>query len=316
MVVDFTGLPDKLKAYSMGNMTSILTQLMIDGLSFLNYATLIIGNDEVPLMEMMTGEMLQPGGKDTFDPKGKFEFKSRIGKVKPCKVDLTFQQSDLIRIWKSYLGQIAKSASKGDVYSIPFENFFMQQIISKTKEDLHLKAAFKGKYDKTSKAAAAVMDGYLTVLESMVANGEIAPAQIFAGAPVTSVNAIDQFKGVKKLVPDAYRDQTLICLAAPSLIENYFEDYQTTHGSLPYNTEYKKNTLEGSNIIFQPEVGMSGSNRIIITPEKNIFWLADTLAGMDSIIIEKEKRNIHVLMDFECSSEFGTGGLIWTNDQQ
>ncbi len=316
MVIDFTALPEKLKGYALSNNTSILTKLMIDGMAFLSYVQLLIGNDEIPLTELVVGELLQPGGKDTFSPKGKLDFKARIGKVRPCKVDLTFMQSDINRIWKSYLGEIAKAtATKGDVYSLPFEAFFMQTIIAKVQEDLRLKAAFKGKLNAAGTAAADTMTGWLEILKVMIIDGEVPAGNIFAGAPITSANAIDQFKGVKKLISDAYRDQPMICLAAPSKIEAYFEDYQTTHGSLPYNTEFKKNTLEGSNIIFQPEPGMSGSNRIIITPQRNMFWLADNLAGTNSIIIEREKRNIHVLMDFECSPDFGVGGLIWTNDQ-
>ncbi|RDC63284.1 hypothetical protein [Adhaeribacter pallidiroseus] len=315
-VIDFSALPDKLKAYSLSNSSSILTKLLIDGMSFLSYAQLLIGNDEISLTELVIGEVLQPGGKDDFNPKGGFKFKARIGKVRPCKVDLTFKQSDIDRIWKSYLGEIAKAAAKSSPYDLPFESFFMGKIVEKAQADLRLKAVYKGVHNPTGTAAADTMNGYLTILKAMITAGEVPAANIFAGAPITETNALEQFKGVKKLVAEEYRDQPLICLAAPSKIEAYMEDYQITHGSLPYNTEFKKSGIEGSNIRFIAEPSMAGSNRIIITPEVNIFWLANNLANVNSIIIEKEKRNIHVLMDFECAPEFGVGALVWTNDQE
>ena len=313
--IDFSALPDRLKNYSLKHNSKILTKLMIDGMAFLQYVQLLIGNDEVSLTEMVLSEVLQPGGKDDFNPKGGFKPKPRIGKVRPCKVDMTFKHSDITRIWKSYLGELAKATARNSPYDLPFESFFVEQIIKKAQNDLRLKAAFKGVLKADGTAAADTMTGWLTLIKNRVTSLEIPTANVFAGAPITSSNAIDQFRGVKKLISDEYRDLPLVCFAAPSKIEAYMEDYQITHGSLPYNTEFKKNTLDGSNIRFIAEPGMSGSDRIFITLEENMFWLADNVANTSSIIIEKEKRNIHVLMDFECAPEFGIDELIWTNDQ-
>src|SRR5215217_1569738 len=94
--IDFTGFAAKLKDYALGNGSPILTKLLISGLSFMAYMQLMIGNDEVPLSSLTMADILQPGGKDTFSPTASaFGFKSRIGKVRPCKVDLTFLPTDI-----------------------------------------------------------------------------------------------------------------------------------------------------------------------------------------------------------------------------
>lgn len=316
--MDMSKLPAKLGTYALTNNKKILSAILLAGLTFKAYfGNTIVTNDEVPLTEIVMDSVLQPGGKDTFTPTGTGQFKARIGKVRACKVDLTYSPTKIQTMWKSYIGMIDGGEIKVD--EMPFQAFIFQKVIEKLKEDLHKKAVFKGVYNPGGTAPVDTMDGIirLIALARTVQAGE-AEAQIPAGncaAPtvITESNAGDALKGVLDLVADEYYDEPMVCIVSPKTARAYNNWYQQTHGALPYNTEFKKTFLEGTQIEIIAEPGLSNTNHIIITPKDNLFWLVDNESNINKIVVEKEKRNINVMIDFQAAPDFGIGKLIWTN---
>lgn len=306
-----SALPAKLGTYAQTNYKKILTAILQADLSFLNYfGNTIPTNDELPLLELVMATLLQPGGKDAFNAKKIGDFKARIGKVRPCKADVTWSPTVIKAMWQSYIGMI--DGGKIDPASIPFEAFLLAKVIAKVKQELHYKAAFKGVLNSGGTSPEDTMNGLVT----LIANGSL-PVGNVAAAPgtITAANAGDKFKLVLDLVDDSYYDLPMVALVAPKVARFYSEWYKATTGSVPYNTEFKKTFLEGTNIEIISEPGLSSTNHIIITPKENLFWLVDDEANMERVEVEKEKRNIHVMMDFNASPEFGIPEIVWTNIQ-
>ena len=54
----------------------------------------------------------------------------------------------------------------------------------------------------------------------------------------------------------------------------YLEDYKATTGATPYNTEFKKTTLEGSNDLCQlvPLTSKKGSKLLHLTTQDNMLY--------------------------------------------
>jgi hypothetical protein len=309
--VDLSALPAKLGTYALSNYKEILTGILQDDLSFLKYfGNVIPTNDELPLAQLTMNTLLQPGGKDAFNAKQAGEFKARIGKVRACKADVSWAPSVIKAMWQSYLGQI--DGGKIDPATIPFEAFLIAKVIAKVKQELHYLAVYKGVLNAGGTAPADTMNG----LVKLIATAAL-PAGNIAAAPgtITAANAGDKLKLVLECVDDTYYDLPMVCIVSPKVARFYNAWYQTTYGSLPYNTEYKKTFLEGTMIEIVSEPGLSGTNHIIITPKENLFWLVDDSANMERVIVEKEKRNIHVMMDFNASPEIGMGEIVWTNIQ-
>lgn len=309
--VDLSALPAKLGTYALANYKQILTKILQDDLRFLKYfGNTIPTNDELPLLELVMTSLLQPGGKDTFNAKKAGDFKARIGKVRPCKADVTWTPTVIKAMWQSYIGQI--DGGKIDPSKIPFEAYLIAKVISKVKNELHMSAVFKGVLNSSGTAPADTMNGLVT----LIANADL-PSDNIADAPdpFDASNVGDQLKAVLELVDDTYYDMPMVCLVAPKVARFYNEWYKTTTGATPYNTEYKKTFLEGTMIEIVSEPGLSGTDHVIITPSENLFWLVDDSANMERVIVEKEKRNIHVMMDFNASPEIGLGELVWTNIQ-
>ncbi|MCC2546425.1 hypothetical protein LJY25_08210 [Hymenobacter sp. BT175] len=309
--VDFSGLPARLKDYSYKNSETLLTQTLIDGMSFLNYMNLLVDvTDRVDLTQMFISEVLQPGGKDSFTPKGTVGFKNREGRVRDCKVDFLLTPKLINAMWKSYLGRINKSR-RGDVYDAPFFQFILERIAAKVREELQLKAAFQGVYREDSQLAARVFDGILPLLSDA---GAVPAGNIFAGAPITQNNAIDQLEGLVSLVPSDKINEDLICLVEPTVMRHYNLDYRATFGTIGTYTEFKKTVLDGTNITLIAEPGLSGTNGVIITERENLTWLTGELNQLDAFVIEKSKRNVNVMLDFQASADFALGEMVWCND--
>lgn len=301
----------------MSEESQILTRLLVDGMGFTDRMQLLLGNDEIPLAELVMGDILQPGGKDAFNPiANALRFKARIGKVRPCKVDLQLTPSKIQQFYKTWLGNKAKSTPTSP-YDIPLEAFIMGKIVEKMKENLRLYAAFKGVYNPAGTAPADTMNGLWTLRAASLGTGEIPAINVVAGAPITKANAVDQFENVaeKVITHAAYSATKMIALCSPAARYNYFRAYRTENQALPYNNGFDKLYIDGSQIEIVAEPGLQGSNGIMITPESNLFFLADDTQRMDSIIVEYALRNINILIDFQCAVDFGIGDLIWTNDQ-
>jgi hypothetical protein len=315
--LDISALPAKLEDYAMKDRDQILTKTLVDGMGFTEYFELLTGvTDEVPLTELVVGNILQPGNKDTFDPQNnKVQFKARVGKVRPMKVDLQFKNTQINAIYKSYLGKVA--GGHIDPYKVPFEKFIFDRIIAQTKHDIRMKALFSGVYNAAGTAPVDTVNGIFKIVADEITGGGIPGGNVSAGAAITDANALDQIRLIVDLVynnPD-YMDVPMVALVSPRVMKAYNRDYQATYGSLPYNTEFQKRVLDDApNITLIPEPGMGTSNRVIITPQQNLFWLVDDEGAIDNITIEKEKRNINIMMDFNCAPEVGITDIIWTND--
>lgn len=307
-----TGLPAKLKDYTIKEQQKLLSRILISDLSFLKYMELFDEvEDELPLTEMFVDSVLQPGNKDSFSPKGVASFKARIGKVRSCKVDFLLTPKQITAMWKSYIGKINKS-TRENVYDAPFQQYIINKIGEKLKNELQLTALYKGVYDEAGSGAADVFDGLLTKLKVA---GVVKAANIAAGAPVTDANAIAEFEKVADLVPAEYVNEDLVALVNPNYAKFYNRDYRATYGANTANTSgFNKSIIDGTNIEIIAEPALAGTNGLLITPRNNFAWLCDSMRKVDAFIIEKAERNIKVMIDFEAAPEVSIAELVWTND--
>jgi hypothetical protein len=219
---------------------------------------------------MFVTSVLQPGNKDIFDPKGTVGFKNRIGQVRPCKIDYTLTPTTITAMWKGYLGRIAKS-TRGDVYDVPFQQYIIDKLAERAKEEMHLDAVFKGVYNADKKTANRVFNGLLPLMSQA---GVIASKQIFTGAPITQSNAIDQLEGIADLVPSHLINKDLVMMVEPGVAKYYNRDYRNTYGGNTNNTGgFEHKTLDGTNITIVPEPGLADTGGIICTLRNNLVWM-------------------------------------------
>ncbi len=311
--VDFSGLAPKIQSYTLREAETLLTTILISGQSYLDYMELYPEvTDQLALTQMFVSSVLQPGGKDTFDPKGTVGFKNRVGQVRDCKIDYTLTPTMINAMWKSYLGRIAKS-KRGDVYDVPFQQYIMDMLAEKAKEEMHLDAVFKGVYNHDKKNANRVFDGLLPLMYK----AGLETSQIFAGQPITQSNAIDQLEGLADKVPSHLINKPLVMLVEPGAAKFYNRDYRNTFGGNTNNTgPFEHKTLDGTNITIVPEPGLANTGGMICTLKNNLVWLTGPLGGgPNSFIVEKNKRNVDIMADFGAAPDFAIEEYVWTNDK-
>ena len=274
--------------------------------------------DKQPLLELAVSDPNQPGNRASFAPKENvLNWKNRTLVVKNAEITLQFKQSEIESMWRSYLAKIAQEQSRGNVYDFPFESYMMQKVIEKSKDQIRRLSVWKGALNATGTTSADIMDGYLTKIAADITGGAIPAGNVFTGAAITASNAEAQFNGVRDLLitqyPE-YMNMDLVCFAAPENVHYYSTNYQANHDSLPYNNEFKKTMLEGlSNCPIIPEIGLTGSDRIVLTPVGNLAYGNDAAERMSNIEIEKKDRTVTVLVDWKQGVEYAIAELLLTN---
>lgn len=310
--VDLSALPSKMKDYALKDNNKLLRRLVLSEFPWLKYATVMDNvTDEVPLTQVFTDEVLQPGGKDTYNAKGGVGFKARVGKVRGCKIDYSLTHKQILSLRKSYLGKVNNVTAAG-VYDVPFQQFLIDRVIERGKNDLIKKAYWKGQYNPDGSAAVDVFDGLLKVMRGA---GVIPAGNIFDADPITGSNAVDQFEGTADLVDSDYDSEDLVMLVSPGAYKLYCRDFRSQFQSLPYNNKFDKVTIEGTNIEIVADPSLAGMNNVrLITLRGNVHWLCDSMSKNDLFIIEQAKRTVDVMVDFEAAPEIAIGELIWTTD--
>lgn len=312
--------------FARDNKAHIFQRLLIPGLKGLpgtpiwnieDYMSMIPGNDEVVLTELVVGNVLQPGGKDTFNPtSGAVKFNNRKGKVRQCKVDLEFPHSKILSMYKSYLGQVR--GGKIDPTTYPFEAFVIDAVIAKAKENLRKISLWNGVYNASGSAALDVFDGLLTQLTAAIADTSLPSTNITEHEAITATNGVAVHESIIANIPDEYFYSDLICVTNRTLKTAYEHDYRQRHGNLPYNSSTEKGFIDGTSIPFVVEPGLASLESPIFTTIDNFCYLYDDEGKMDNIDFDysKRTRNLAYMLDFQAACGIAATELIWTGQEE
>lgn len=108
-------------------------------------------------------------------------------------------------------------------------------------------------------------------------------------AAITESTAVEQLKEYYRKANKFLRGRDCYMYLPEEVYWAYIDDYQARHGSLPYNTEYEKLTLEGSGgkCHFVVLNNMAGSDYLKITTKPNLLLGTDINAQENHVGIEK-----------------------------
>ncbi len=312
-------LTAKLGAYCRENKTGILSDLVLNRRFEERFEVLDGVTDETPLVLMSVGDIVKPAKADTFTPTDDaIKFVPRILKVRGMKVDLKIVPQQLYNSW---LG-MNKKKGRSDTGYLPFEDFIMQKIIAKARQNVHTKGIFKGIYDANGTAAGDTMDGFLKKITDAIAANEITTGKgnLIATGAITKSNVIDKLETIYDGLGDDAKDVETRMFVNPSVFTWYQRAVRNEFGQ---NMDYKGMTttrslmLDGTMCEIVSEVGLGTSQRIMCGVKDNFHLGTDSADDANNIEIEKEKRWLNIMMDFAFGVEFSTFdyGMFVTNDQ-
>ena len=109
------------------------------------------------------------------------------------------------------------------------------------------------------------------------------------GAAITSSNAVDTLKSIYNGAHEQLQSVPSKLFVSRAIYNAYNEDYQSSHGALPYNTQYKKTFLEGSDDLCElvPLFNKKDSPYIHLSTQKNMLVGFDLESDLEKIVVEK-----------------------------
>lgn len=148
----------------------------------------------------------------------------------------------------------------------------MDSIMSKLNASL-----FTANRNASGSTTADLFNGFDTITDTEIAAGKIAAGKGNYKAlsdEITSSNAYDTLKEVYRNMSDELKAKKSFMFVPFSVAEAYDDDYQATVGAIPYNNEFKKRFIEGSNGLCEivPLVSKANSDYIHISTKKNMVY--------------------------------------------
>jgi len=106
---------------------------------------------------------------------------------------------------------------------------------------------------------------------------------------ITASNAVDKLKAIYRAAMDELKGETTKMFISKTVYDMYNDDYQASHGALPYNTAFKKTYLEASDDTCEL-VALSNkktSPYIHLTTKGNMLVGVDQEGDTEKITVEK-----------------------------
>ena len=138
-------------------------------------------------------------------------------------------------------------------------------------------AIFSAVRDDAGTTSAKLFNGFDTIAASEITAGNISAGNgnfLQLTEAITASNALDVLKTIWRGTADEVQESETVKMFLPYNIYNmYNDDYQSTVGAAPYNKEFKKTFLEGSDNRCElvPLASKKGSQLIQVTTKQNMI---------------------------------------------
>jgi hypothetical protein len=217
---------------------------------------------------------------------GPVELMPYTGEMDDADDNMSINGRDL----ETYLGQSIKlfdpntlvsslygsAITKGDALkNVPINKAVLTLMMSKISGGLN-KSIFNAVRNAEGKTTATLFNGLDTLTAAEVTANKITTAlgnlYNFTEA-IDSTNAVDLLKAYYRACSDELKDVPAKMVIPRTIYDAYCDDYQITVGAAPYNKEFKKTFLEGSdnNCELVPLVGKKNAPYLQITTKGNML---------------------------------------------
>src|SRR5690606_22264993 len=191
--------------------------------------------DELPLPNLSLTDLIKPEDAVNFTPTANaVKFGARVLKVRGIKVDLQLIPKVLEKTW------LGKQKSSSDPFDMPFEQFIMNYISQKAKEELHLQGLFRGVYNAAGTSPIDTMQGFLALIASEITATNISPV---ATGAITADTVIDAVEETYDALGEAYKAMPTQMFANPTIFDWYNRKYRSLYGGNMNYTGMKRDRI-------------------------------------------------------------------------
>lgn len=190
--------------------------------------------------------------------------------------------------------------------NVPITKAVCAYLMGKLGEHLY-ETIFSAKRNPEGSTTADLYNGFKTIVDTEVSAGNIATGKnnLFNIETITRENAEDTINDIYGAMHNKLKDQNTYMYMNNDTKLMYERSYQDNHGSLPYNQQFAKTTVEGS----EGRCTMIGlscvpKDFIMVTPRSNLL-VGIATSGPEVTFSVKNSLISHFWLDFVASMFFG-----------
>lgn len=189
------------------------------------------------------------------------------------------------------LGHLASQASGEALKNVDLAKLVLALIGKQIGEKLNA-CLFNAVRNSSGTTTNTLFDGFDTITAADHTANELTVAlgnYDEGDTVITASNAEGVLKEYYRSCSDELRDQPTKMFISRNIYDAYTDSYQTNHGALPYNKEFDKHYLEGSQGKCElcPIVGKANSQYIHITPKTNMLVGVDQMGDVERVNVAK-----------------------------
>jgi len=206
--------------------------------------------------------------------------------------------------WGNYRAYLTKEGVSATDW--PYSRYVMEKASKKIATQKEFDQIFAGVENGGGTDAVDMFDGLLQlVADAVVATTltEVTTGVITAGNVIANVELMDDS------FDEEYREENMVMLASPSVFRLYRRAYRLAAGYHPGNPDtdaINEIVLDGSSTKMVSCPGLGASQRLILTPERNLYYAYWADENADMWEFEQNHRTI----DMWCDYWFGAGFII------
>lgn len=233
----------------------------------------------------------------------------------PVKVDVSVEPRKLVKSW---LGFLTSNGRTPEDY--PFVPWLVNDyIIRQAKEDMELKAVYKGIYqapaDGEAGPASNTMDGIEKHLKDLIAAGKV--EEVVTGAiPSSAADFVTQVENFIRSIPERYRYNYAMELNMSRTLRDKFKQGMRDKYNVNYQqTEQLLRVMDFENVTVVGRASMMGKNRYWMTTKENLLFPVKGFSNSNGFDLQKRGRVLDMITDWWMGVGFVQPELIFTSNQ-
>lgn len=244
-------------------------------------------------------------------------FSPRHLDVVPIKRDLSFIPQEFEATYLGYMRQRGQNPGT----DLPMEAYILDAILKTHTEELET-ALWTGVKAGSVVAGTTPMnqcfDGFLKIITAGILATDIPAGQVIAtpGGAILSTNIVALLETMWNALGAGYKSEQVMIFMSWANFQKYQQGYRTDFGKYVSTNKDETTTLDFSqNAILVPMPGMGASNRLVMTPAKNLYVGFDDMNDQ-MFNFEAVKRSMDFWLDFKVGCQIAQldDGALIVND--
>lgn len=250
-----------------------------------------------------------------------FEAVADLVNRRPIRIRSHFQKAEMQFTPKldllTYKGK--REQTKQSAMDYPFARWAMEEMARKIKTQQEFQQIWTGNAVGSPTNAAGIFNGLLTLITDDQALGTPVLTPVTTGV-LASGTIIAQLEQMDDAINEQYRTEEMGMFVAPEIFRMYRRAYRSASGYHPGNEDTDTMDmirLDGSMTTIISCPGMTGSQRVLLTPKRNIYYAYNDPTDDAVFEMEQDHRNLDVWCDFWSGVGFliFDPRIVYINDQ-